>query len=77
MAFNFGDWMNKNVFRELKPVGSFFGSLANTGLNFMQNMSQNLLQISKGMGSMLSSPIILPAIMLFGAIFVGIRMKLI
>ena len=77
MAFNFGDWMNKNVFRELKPVIGFFGSLANTGLNFMQNMSQNLLQISKGMGSMLSSPIILPAIMLCGAIFVGIRMKLI
>ena len=77
MAFNFGNWMNNNVFRELKPVTGFFGSIANTGLNFMQGMSQNLLQISKGMGSMLSSPMILPAIMLCGAIFVGIRMKLI
>ena len=77
MAFNFGNWMNDNVFRELKPVTSFIGSIANTGLNFMEGMTKNMLQISKGVGSMLSSPIILPAIMLCGAIFVGIRMKLI
>ena len=77
MPFNFGNWMRDNVFNEIKPVTSFIGSIANTGLNLFQNMAQNMSQISKGIGSMLSSPIILPAIMLFGAIFVGIRMKLI
>ena len=77
MPFNFGNWMRDNVFRELKPVTGFFGSIANTGLNFFQGMTQNMLQISKGFGSMLSSPIILPVILLCGGIFISIRMKLI
>ena len=77
MGFNLGNYLNDNVFDKLKPVTGFFGSIANTGLNLFEGMSKNFLQISQGIGSMLSSPIILPAILLCGGIFVAIRLKVI
>ena len=79
MGFNFGNWMNDNVFKTgpVKDIGNFFGSIANTGLNFFQGMSQNLMNIGKGVGNLLNSSFLLPVLLVCGGIFVMIRLKVI
>ena len=79
MGFNFGNWMNDNIFKTgpVKDIGNFFGSIGNTGLNFFQGMSQNFLKIGQGVGNLLNSSFILPVLLVCGGIFVAIRLKVI
>ena len=79
MGFNFGNWMNDNVFKigPVKDIGYFFGSIANTGLNFFQGMSQNLMNIGKGVGNLLNSSFLLPVLLIGSGLFVMIRLKVI
>ena len=79
MPFNFGNWMNDNVFRtnEMKQISGGIGSIFGKGLSFMEGMSNNILNMSKGLTNMLSSPILLPALAIGGIVFILIRTKLI
>ena len=79
MVFNFGDWMNNNIFKtnELKQITGGIGSIFGKGLSFMEGMSNNILNMSKGLTNMLSSPILLPALAIGGIVFILIRTKII
>ena len=61
MAFNFGNWMNDNIFKtnELKQITGGIGSIFGKGLSFMEGMSNNILNMSKGLTNMLSSPFLM------------------
>ena len=79
MGFNFGDWMNNNKFKtkELKQITSGVGSIFGKGLSFIDGMSNNIMNMSKGLTNMLSSPILLPALAIGGIVFILIRTKMI
>ena len=79
MAFNFGNWMNDNVFKtnEMKQIIGGIGSIFGKGISFMEGMSNNILNMSKGLTNMLSSPILLPALAIGGIVFILIRTKMI
>ena len=77
MGFNLGNYLNDNVFDKLKPVTGFFGSIANTGLNFFQGMSQNFLKIGQGVGNLLNSSFLLPVLLIGSGLFIMIRLKVI
>ena len=79
MGFNFGDWMNNNIFKanEMKQITGGIGSIFGKGLSFMEGMSNNILNMSKGLTNMLSSPILLPALAIGGIVFILIRTKMI
>ena len=61
MGFNFGDWMDNNIFKtnELKQITSGVGSIFGKGLSFIDGMSNNILNMSKGLTNMLSSPFLM------------------
>ena len=61
MAFNFGNWMNDNIFKtnEIKQLTGGIGSIFGKGLSFMEGMSNNILNMSKGLTNMLSSPFLM------------------
>ena len=79
MAFNFGDWMNNNIFKtnEMKQITGGIGSIFGKGISFMEGMSNNILNMSKGLTNMLSSPILLPAVAICGIAFILLRTKMI
>ena len=77
MAFNFGNWMNDNIFKtnELKQITGGIGSIFGKGLSFMEGMSNNILNMSKGLTNMLSSPFLMPVLLCGAGIFIAIRLK--
>ena len=79
MGFNFGNWMNDNVFKknEMKQITSTVGGIFGKGMSFMEGISNNILNMSKGLTNMLSSPILLPALAIGGIVFILIRTKMI
>ena len=79
MPFNFGNWMNNNLFKtnEMQKITNGIGSIFGKGLSFVDNMSNNIMNMSKGLTNMLSSPILLPALAIGGIVFILIRTKMI
>ena len=79
MGFNFGDWMNNNIFKtnEMKQVTSTIGGVFSKGMNLFDGLTSNILNMSKGLTNMLSSPILLPALAIGGIVFILIRTKMI
>ena len=77
MAFNFGNWMNDNVFKtnEMKQITGGIGSIFGKGISFMEGMSNNILNMSKSFSNMLSSPFLMPVLLIGGGIFIAIRLK--
>ena len=79
MGFNFGDWMNNNIFKtnEMKQITSGVGSILGKGMNLFDGLTSNILNMSKGLTNMLSSPILLPALAIGGIVFILLRTKMI
>ena len=79
MGFNFGDWMNNNIFKtnEMKQITGGIGSIFGKGMNLFDGLTSNILNMSKGLTNMLSSPILLPALAIGGIVFILIRTKMI
>ena len=77
MGFNLGNYLDDNVFDKMKPITGFVGSIANTGLNLFQGMSQNFLKIGAGVGNLLNSSFLLPVILIGSGLFIMIRLKVI
>ena len=79
MAFNFGNWMNNNIFKtnEMKQITGGIGSIFGKGMNLFDGLTSNILNMSKGLTNMLSSPILLPALAIGGIVFILIRTKMI
>ena len=77
MGFNLGNYLNDNVFDKMKPVTGFIGSIANTGLNLFQGLSQNFLKIGQGVGNLLNSSFLLPVLLIGSGLFIMIRLKII
>lgn len=77
--FNFGEFLNNNIFKtdEMKQITGFFGKIGNTGLGFVTGMMQNMQNIGSGIGNMLNSSFLLPVLLVGGAIFVSVRLKII
>ena len=79
MGFNLGNYLNDNVFKTdtMHQITSGVGSIFGKGLSFVDAMSNNILNMSKGLTNMLSSPILLPALAIGGIVFILIRTKMI
>ena len=77
MAFNFGNWMNDNIFKtnEMKQITGGIGSIFGKGISFVEGMSNNILNMSKGLTNMLSSPFLMPVLLCGAGIFIAIRLK--
>ena len=77
MGFNFGNWMNDNIFKtnEMHQITSGVGSIFGKGLSFIDGMSNNIMNMSKGLTNMLSSPFLMPVLLIGGGIFIAIRLK--
>ena len=79
MAFNLGDYLNQNVFRTdgMKQFTSGVGSIFGKGLSFIDGMSNNIMNMSKGLTNMISSPFLMPLLLIGGSIFIMVRLKVI
>ena len=79
MGFNVGDWMDNNIFKtnEMRQFTSGIGSIFGKGLSFVDGMSNNIMNMTKGLTNMISSPILLPILALGGIVFILIRTKMI
>ena len=79
MAFNFGNWMNDNIFKtnELKQITGGIGSIFGKGMNLFDGLTSNILNMSKGLSSMISSPFLMPLLLCGTGIFIAIRLKMI
>ena len=77
--FNFGNWLNNNIFKtdEMRQITSVFGKLTNGTIGFVTGMMQNMQNIGQGVGNMLNSSFLLPDLLVGGGIFVAIRLKII
>ena len=77
MPFNFGNWMNENVFRtnEMKQITSGVGSILGKGMNLFDGLTSNILNMSKGLTNMISSPFLMPLLLIGGSIFIMVRLK--
>ena len=61
MGFNLGNYLNDNVFKTdtMHQITSGFGSIFGKGLSFIDGMSNNIMNMSKGLTNMLSSPFLM------------------
>ena len=79
MGFNLGNYLNDNIFKTdtMHQITSGVGSIFGKGLSFVDAMSNNILNMSKGLTSMLSSPFLMPLLLCGAGIFIAIRLKVI
>ena len=79
MGFNFGNWMNDNVFKtnEMKQITGGIVSIFGKGMNLFDGLTSNILNMSKGLSSMISSPFLMPLLLCGAGIFIAVRLKII
>ena len=77
--FNLGNFLNDNIFKTdtMHQITSTVGGIFGKGMNLFDGLTSNILNMSKGLTSMLSSPILLPALAIGGIVFILIRTKMI
>ena len=79
MGFNLGNYLNDNVFKTdtMHQITSGVGSILGKGMNLFDGLTSNILNMSKGLSSMLSSPFLMPLLLCGAGIFIAIRLKVI
>ena len=77
--FNLGNYLNDNVFKTdgMRQFTSTIGGVFNKGMKLFDGFTSNFLNMSKGLSSMINSPILLPALAIGGIVFILIRTKMI
>ena len=77
MGFNLGNYLNDNVFKTdtMHQITSGVGSIFGKGLSFIDGMSNNIMNMSKGLTNMISSPFLMPLLLIGGSIFIMVRLK--
>ena len=77
MGFNLGNYLNDNVFKSdtMHQITSGIGGIFGKGFSFLDGMTNNILNFSKGLTNMISSPFLLPALAIGGIVFIMISRK--
>ena len=77
--FNLGNFLNDNVFKTdtVKQFTSTIGGVFSKGMNLFDGLTSNILNMSKGLSSMISSPFLMPVLLCGAGIFIAIRLKMI
>ena len=79
MGFNLGNYLDDIVFKTdtMHQITSGFGSILGKGLSFVDTMSNNIMNMTKGLTNMISSPFLMPLLLCGAGIFIAVRLKVI